>query len=92
MCVCIHRAAESKHREVQLKTLPGRFLCNPSVAYSRLGTHFYPPLHSHASSLKQGAMSPPPKTGSWLCPLLCIYIFPLGDRQMGQWTEPQTDS
>lgn len=36
--------------------------------------------------------TPPPQTGSRLCPLLSIYIFPLGDRQMGQWTEPQTDS
>lgn len=42
--------------------------------------------------LEAGSDVPPPQTGSWLCPLLCIYIFPLGDRQMGQWTEPQTDS
>lgn len=51
--------------------------------------HIYiPPLHTHASSLRQGET---PQRGRRLC-LLCIYIFPLGDRQMGQWTEPQTDS
>lgn len=42
--------------------------------------------------IEEGRGPPPPQTGSRLCPLLCIYIFPLGDRQMGQWTEPQTDS
>lgn len=59
-CVCVHRAADWKHRKLQLETLPGRLLCNPSVVYSRLGTHFYPPLHTHASWLKQGETLPPP--------------------------------
>lgn len=86
-CVSGHRAADGKHREL---TPACEVSVHPSVVSLRRGTRFYPPPYIRFL-VEAGRDTPHLQPDSRLCPLLCIYISPLGDRQMGQWTEPQTE-